>query len=88
MKSPLASFQFLNGLGTSLLPYVSRMNVIPLLQTKTADSAHTGIFASPFSNHWVEPGDKASTSLQQETWGCLSTKNEKKKQPVIKPLLT
>ena len=52
-KSLLPSFPFLSGLGTSLLP--SRVknvvnwqwtNVIPLLQTKTADTAHTGIFAS------------------------------------------
>ena len=52
-KSLLALFPFLSGLGTSLLP--SRVknvvnwqwtNVIPLLQTKTADTAHTGIFAS------------------------------------------
>ena len=52
-KSLLALFPFLSGLGTSLL--LSRVknvvnwqwtNVIPLLQTKTADTAHTGIFAS------------------------------------------
>ena len=52
-KSLLPSFPFLSGLGTSLL--LSRVknvvnwqwtNVIPLLQTKTADTAHTGIFAS------------------------------------------
>ena len=54
MKSLLASFPFSNGLGTSLL--LSRVKnlligngrtySIPLLQTKTADTAHTGIFGS------------------------------------------
>ena len=37
--------------------------MIPLLQTKTADRAHTGIFAGvtrPFPNFWVGPGDEAS----------------------------
>ena len=37
--------------------------MIPLLQTKTADTAHTGIFASvtrPFSHFWAGPGDEAT----------------------------
>ena len=37
--------------------------MIPILQTKTADIAHMGIFAvtpGPFPNFWVGPGDKAS----------------------------
>ena len=66
----LASFPFSNGLGTSLpLSRVKNLvigkwtNVIPLLQTKTADTAHTGIFASdtrPLSRFFgVGPGDKA-----------------------------
>ena len=71
MKSLLALFPFSDGLGTSLL--LSRVknlvigsanaNVIPLLQTKTADTAHTGIFASdtrPLSRFWVGPGDEAA----------------------------
>ena len=33
--------------------------MIPLLQTKTADTAHTGIFAGPFPEFWVGPGDEA-----------------------------
>ena len=53
---------------TSLFPILTGsnwkwMNVIPLLQTKTADTAHTRIFASvttPFSHFWVGPGDKAN----------------------------
>ena len=40
--------------------------MIPLLQTKTADTAHTGIFASvtrpSFLIFWVGPGDEASES--------------------------
>ena len=35
----------LNGLGTSLLSSRVKNAVIPLLQTKTDDTAHTGIFA-------------------------------------------
>ena len=38
------------------------MNVIPLLQTKTADTVHMGIFASAFPDFWVGPGGKASVS--------------------------
>ena len=37
--------------------------MIPLLQTKTADTAHMGIFASvtrPSPRFWAGPGDKAS----------------------------
>ena len=37
--------------------------MIPLLQTKTTDTAHTGIFASdtrPFPNFWVGPGDETA----------------------------
>ena len=33
--------------------------MIPLLQTKTADTAHTGIFASVTPNFWAGPGDEA-----------------------------
>ena len=40
------------------------MKIIPLLQTKTTDTAHTGIFASntrPLSRFfWVGPGDEAN----------------------------
>ena len=39
------------------------MNVIPLLQTKTADAAHTGIFVSVTSNFWAGPGDEAITDI-------------------------
>ena len=39
-------------------------NVIPLLQMKTADTAHMGIFASitpdPFPDFWAEPGDEGT----------------------------
>ena len=65
IKSLLASFPSSTGLGMSLLPSRVKnvvMNVIPLLQTKTADTAHTGIFASvtrPFSYFWPGPGDNA-----------------------------
>ena len=37
-------------------------NVIPLLQMKTADTAHMQIFASgtgPFPNFWAGPGDES-----------------------------
>ena len=37
--------------------------MVPLLQTKTADTAHTGIFASvtrPFPQFWAEPGDEGT----------------------------
>ena len=73
MQSLLVSFPFSNGLGTSLR--LSRVknsvignawtNVIPLLQTKTADTVHTGIFSSdtkPFPDFWVGPGDEATIS--------------------------
>ena len=44
----LALFLFSNGIVMSLLPsrvnYWQQTNVIPLLQRKTADTAHTGIF--------------------------------------------
>ena len=33
---------------------------VPLLQRKTADTAHTEIFAGPFPNFWAGPGDEAS----------------------------
>ena len=34
--------------------------MIPLLQTKTADKAHTGIFIPvPFPDFWLGPGDEA-----------------------------
>ena len=53
MKSMLPLSPFSNGLGTSpLYSHVRNLvigngtNVIPLLQTKTADTAYTGIFAS------------------------------------------
>ena len=61
-KSLLATFPFLNGLRTSLLLscvcgpffyFVIGMNMIPLLQTTTADTAHTGLLqlwpCRPFS---------------------------------------
>ena len=38
------------------------MNMIPLLQTKTADTAHVGIFVNvtrPFSHLWAGPGNEA-----------------------------
>ena len=41
-------------------------NVIPLLQMKTADIAHTGIFASvtrPFSHFWAGSGDEATVTI-------------------------
>ena len=69
-ESLLTSFPFSTGLGTSLLPSRVKnvvnwqwMNVIPLLQTKTADTAHVGIFASvtrPSPQFWAGPGDEAS----------------------------
>ena len=68
MKSMLASFPFSNDLGMSLLLLcvknlvIGRKNVILLLQMKTADTAHTGIFASntrPFPDFWVGPGNEA-----------------------------
>ena len=37
--------------------------MIPLLQTKTADTAHTGILQvtpGPFPDFWVGPGDEAT----------------------------
>ena len=37
--------------------------MIPLLQTKTADTAHTGILQvtpGPFPDFWVGPGDEAN----------------------------
>ena len=41
--------------------------MIPLLQTKTADTAHMRIFASDtrpyFPDFWVRPGDEASHKL-------------------------
>ena len=42
-------------------------NVIPLLQTKTADTAHTGILASVTMQAlspilWVGPGDETSAN--------------------------
>ena len=40
--------------------------MIPLLQTKTAATAHTGIFASvtkPFSHSWAGPGDVSVTPV-------------------------
>ena len=53
----------------SLLPFMCQvcnnwqwMNMIPLLQTKTADTAHTGIFVNvtrPFSHLWAGPGNEA-----------------------------
>ena len=46
--------------------------MIPLLQTKTADTAHTGIFASvtrPVPNFWVGPGDGGENSkLNHAPW--------------------
>ena len=39
--------------------------MIPLLQTKTADTAHTGIFASnTIPDFWAGTGDKASAGIQ------------------------
>ena len=38
--------------------------MVPLLQMKTADTAHTGIFASvtrPFSQFLMGPGDEATS---------------------------
>ena len=50
--------------------------MIPLLQTKTADTAHTGIFASkpgPFPDFWVGPGDEArSGHLHYKNWGMFT----------------
>ena len=37
--------------------------MIPLLQMKTADTAHMGIFAGPFPDFWVGPGYEASVKL-------------------------
>ena len=40
--------------------------MIPLLQTKPADTAHTGIFASVtrhFSHFWVGLGDEATVTI-------------------------
>ena len=40
--------------------------MIPLLQTKTADTAHTGIFVSvtsPLPHFWAGPGDDASGEI-------------------------
>ena len=59
----LASFLFSNGFGMSLLPsHVNNWqwtNVIPLLQMKTADTAHTGkCNPVPFPNFWAGPGDR------------------------------
>ena len=43
--------------------------MIPLLQTKSTDTAHMGIFASvtwPFSHFWVGPGDGANSICDEE----------------------
>ena len=51
------------------------MNVIPLRQTKTADTAHMEIFASvtrPFPKFWSEPGDEVSV----EMWEVIEREGE------------
>ena len=51
--------------------------MILLLQIKTADTAHTGIFASetgPFPNFWVGPGDEAKYSRYMQ---CLQSATER-----------
>ena len=45
--------------------------MIPLLQMKSTDTAHKGIFGSvtrPYSHFWVGPGDEATT-----TWELTET---------------
>ena len=44
--------------------------MIPLLQMKTADTAHTAIFASdtrPLPDFWVGPGDEANDHWSSTT---------------------
>ena len=52
------------------------MDVIPLLQTKTADTAHIQQFLQvtpgPFSNFWVGPGDKATLVLPWYVYRAFS----------------
>ena len=65
--------------------------MIPLLQTKTADTAHTGFFASntssgPFPNFWVGPGDKGSSvvpyyELMKTGWGAEDEAKKKYSGP-------
>ena len=84
MKSLLASFQFLSGLGISpLLSCVKNVvnwqwtNLIPLLQVKTANAAHMRIFASvtrPFPQFWAGPENEASLNPPEsvEIPNCLT----------------
>ena len=40
--------------------------MIPLLQTKSADTAHMGSMTRPFSHFWAGPGDGANSICDEE----------------------